>query len=308
MATASNAKTKLGIVKEVVFGTTPASPVFAQQKHSSESLNMTINEVLDESKSDTRQYNYTMQGTRSVQGSIDGPLDHDNYGVLLESALFSEWASDNTLSLGEDRVSVSIEKSTDNGAYFLYKGVVVNSFSINSTASDAATTVTFDVMGISADDGTVSASASPYTPIVNTLPFTSCGGVLLEGGAPLAQVSSIALTVDNGITAEYYWGNCDIGDLVTGRAEVTGTLEVFFNDLVLYNKFKNGTATSLEFTLTNGAAGGNQTYTFSLPNIRYTASDLPSSAGSESMIISLTFRALYDLANNESGLKITRSA
>lgn len=307
MATASNAKTKLGVIKEVVFGTTPASPIFANQKHSSESLNLTINEVLDDSKSATRQYNYTMQGTRSVQGTIDGPLDHDNYGLLLESALFGEWASDNTLELGEDRVSLSIEKATDNGAYFLYKGVVVNSFSINSSAADATATVSFDVLGLSETTGNSSASGSPYTSIVDTLPFTSCGGVLLEGGAPLAQVSSIAVTVDNGITAEYYWGNCDVGDLVTGRAEVTGTLEVFFNDLVLYNKFKNGTATSLQFTLTNGAAGGNQTYTFTLPNIRYTSADLPSNSGSDSMVLSMNFRALYDVADSESGLKIERS-
>lgn len=308
MATASNAKTKLGVIKEVVFGTTPASPVFANQKHSTESLSLTINEVLDDSKTDTRQYNYTMQGTRSVQGSIDGPLDHDNYGMLLESALFSNWASDNSLSLGETRVSLSIEKATDNGAYFLYKGVVVNSFSITSSAADATATVSFDVLGLSEDTGSSSASGSPYTSIVDTLPFTSCGGVLLENGSPLAQVSSVSVTVDNGITPEYYWGNCNVGDLVTGRAEVTGTLEVFFNDLVLYNKFKNGTATSLEFTLTNGAAGGNKTYTFSMPNIRYTAGDLPSNSGSDSMILSLTFRALYDTANSESGLSITRSA
>ena len=308
MATASNAKTKLGIVKEVVFGTTPATPVFKNQKHSSESLSMTINEVLDESKSTSRQYSYTMQGTRSVQGSIEGPLDHDNYSLLLESALFNEWDSANTLELGDTRQSVSIEKATDNGAYFLYKGMVVNSFSIESSASDAATNISFELLGLSETSGTSSASASPYTSIVDSLPFTSCGGVLLEGGQPLAQVSSISVNVDNGINPEYYWGNCDAGDLVTGRAEVTGTLEVFFNDLVLYNKFKNGTATSLQFTLTNGAAGGNKTFTFTMPNIRYTASDLPSSSGDESMILSLEFRALYSVATNSSGLKITRSA
>lgn len=307
MATASNAKTKLGIVKEVVFGTTPASPVFKNQKHSSESLNLTINEVLDDSKSATRQYDYTMQGTRSVQGSIDGPLDHDNYSLLLESAMFNTWGSNNVLELGETRQSLSIEKATDNGAYFLYKGVVVNSFSINTSSSDANVTVSFDVLGLSETSGTSSASGSAYTSITNTLPFTSCGGVILEGGSPLAQVSSIALTVDNGLSAEYYWGNCNVGDLVTGRAEVTGTIEVFFNDLVLYNKFKNGTATSLQFTLTNGVAGGNQTYTFNLPNVRYTTSDLPSSSGSESMILSLSFRALYDVANDGTGLTITRS-
>lgn len=306
MATASNAKTKIGIVKEAAFGVTPATPTFQAQKHNSETLSMTINEVLDESKTDSREYNYTLQGTRSVQGTIDGPLDRTNYSTLFESAFFNEW-DNNVLSIGDERISMSIEKATDNGAYFLYKGMVVNSFSFDSAAADATVNVSFDLLGLSESTGTTSASDDPYTAASNILPFTSCGGTLLEGGAPLAQVSSISLSVDNGITPEYYWGNCDVGDLVTGRVEVTGTLEVYFNDLTIYEKFRNGTATSLQFTLTNAASGGS-TYTFNMPNVRYTGASLPSSAGSESMIVSLEFRALYDNTAGASGLTITRSA
>lgn len=304
MSTASNARTQLGVIKETVFGTTPSTPVFKAQKHASESLQYSINEVLDESKSLTREYDYTMRGTREVSGTIDGPLDHSNYEALMESAFFNTWTS-NVLKLGAARQSLSIEKKTDNGAFFLYKGMVVNTMSISSSASDAAVNVSFDLLGLSETASSDSASGSAYTAATDVLPFTSCGGTLLEGGSPIAAVSAIDLTIDNGINTEYFWGNCDPADLVPGRVSVTGTLQVYFQDLVLYNKFKNGTSTSLSFTLTNGAAAP-KTHTYLLSNIRYTGASLPSSSGAESMVISLDFRALYNAGTT--GLQVTRSA
>lgn len=301
MATASNARTQLGIVKEVTFGVTPTDPTFAAQKHSNESISLAIEELLDDSKSLERDYRFTMNGNRSVSGSIDGPLAHTNYDLLLESALFNTWTT-NTLKLGNNRQSLTIEKKTDNGNYFLYNGMVVNSLSVNTSNSEAPN-VSFELLGMRESSGSVSVSEDPYTAPADIIPFTVCGGTITEGGAPLAAVSAVNFTLTNGVTAEYYWGNCDVGDLKPGRIEITGTLEVFFESLVLYNKFKNKTQTSLSFTLTNGT----QTMTFSLPRIFYTGADMPSTSGNDSLVMSLPFRAVYSPTDTTS-LVITRSA
>lgn len=302
MSNASNAVTQLGVIPETVFGTTPTTPAFIAQRFASGTFTITKAELTDDSKTGTRQYQYTNTGNSAVTGTLTGPLSHDNYDTLFTSAMYNAWAT-NVLKFGTTLSSLSIEESQpDVPMYRLFKGMIANGFTINAP-TDGLVQITFPFLGLTETVATTSADSDGYTAQAVRQPFTHCGGTILEGGSAIAYVQSVNLQVNNNLSPAYVWGNCSTADLIPGRVDVTGTLTAFVPSIVLLNKFLNGTASALSFTMTDGT----HTLQFNLPNIRYTGADLPIDAGSGPRILSLPFRGLYD-PTAASTLVITRSA
>jgi hypothetical protein len=77
--------------------------------------------------------------------------------------------------------------------------------------------------------------------------------------------------------------------------DVTGTLNAYFEDDVMYQKFLNHTQSSLTITLTD--AGGN-TIVITLPRIYYTKGPVNITAGNEDVMVPLEFTALRDPTTN----------
>ena len=302
MAKASNALTSVGIVVESVYGTTPTTPSLIKQRLSSGNFVETKAELLDDTKTGSRQYSYIQQGNSAVSGSIAGNFAHDNYDALLESALYGTFSS-NVLKMGDTRKSFTIEEAQpDVGVYRQFTGMIANGFQLSSPA-EGLTTISFELMGKGQTVAGTSLDSNGYTAQPEREPFKSADGVVTEGGSTIAYVSSIALSVSNNISPAYGWGAEVAEDMIPGRAEVTGTMEVFFTNNALLNKFLSGAYSSLSFQLTDGT----NTMTFSLPKIKYTGVDMPIEAGEGQRILSLPFRAVYD-STEQTTLKITRSA
>lgn len=303
MATkAASQRTQVGIIKESVFGTTPNTPQLLEQRHSDTSFTLTIDSLQDETKTSVRQYLDISQGNRSVTGSINGPLCHANYDILLECGMLNTWNT-NSLALGNTRIGLTVEEAQpDIAQFFVYRGFVGNSFTIDSPNDG---NVTFSMEGMAMDEtvNTSTISTAPYTPFASKTPFTHCNGTLTEGGAPIAYVSGINFTVNNNYSAQNVWGDCDVSDLVEGRAQVTGTLTVFFVNAVLYNKFVNGTPTSLSVAFSDGV----NSLTFTMPKVKYTSGDKPSGNSSDPRTITLGFEA-FAPSSVGSALTITRTA
>jgi hypothetical protein len=301
MSKASNASTKIGLVKEVTFGTTPATPVLISQRFASANFSPSKGELTDDSKTGTRQRAYTQTGNEAVAGSLSGPFSHDNYDTLLESVFYNTFAS-NVLKFGTTPQSLTIEVAQDDiSVYQQVSGVIVNGFQLEAPV-DGLANISFDMMALNHDllgtslDSTY--TAQPYRPA-----FTHCGGTISEGGSSIAYVNSVSLSVSNNLSPAYVWGGCTTDDLIPGTVDVTGNIDVFFTSAALMNKFLNSTASSLSFTLSDGT----HTMQFNLPNIRYTGAEAPVEAGSGQRIVSLPFRALFD-ATAASTVVITRSA
>lgn len=299
---ATNATARLALIPETVFGTTPATPQLSSQRFATSSFQLNRQELLDNSKSDSREYVYTLAGNNSFAGAIDSPLAHDNFDTLFSSALFSTWAT-NQLTMGDDLQSFTLEEAQpDKDIFKVYRGVVCNGFSLTSPA-EGLTTVSFDMLGLSEEINSATVSEASYTAQPLREPFTHCGGTISEGGTPIAYVNSVSLTLSNNLENAYAWGNCSPEDLVPNRVDLTGSLVVYVQDTVLLNKFRNDTESSLQFTLDDG---NDNTLTFNLPRIKYTGADTPITDAT-SRLLTLNFRALQD-AGIGGSLRITRSA
>lgn len=302
---ATNARSSLALIREDVFGTTPATPQLTTQRFASSSFGLSRQELLDNSKSDRRDYQYTVSGNNAIAGNISAPFAHENFDTLLESAMFNTFDGvSNELKLGDNLQSMTIEEGqSDIGVYKQYVGCVANGFTLNSS-TDGLTTIDFDLLGLSESLSGASISAASYTAQPLRQPFTHCAGTITEGGVAAAYVNSISLTLSNNLEAQYNWGNCDAGNIVPNRIDVTGTLTCYMIDDVLLNKFRNGVESSLQFTL-NDRSGTPNTMTFKVPRIKYVSADNPVTESTQ-RLVTMNFRGLFD-ATDECSLMITRN-
>lgn len=302
MAIASNSQTEIGLVAEVTLGTTPATPALVQQPFSSFSLNPSTAELTDTRKTGSRELSAVVVGNRTFSGTLAGPLSYGNYDSLLEGALMNTWTA-NVLKVGETLKSFSVEVAqSDINNYLLYKGVVVNGFTIDSPA-EGLTNISFDLLALDMVSANTSVDATGYTAATINDAFKSCGGVITEGGVAIAYVNSVNLTLANNISPLNFWGGCNSNDYSIGNADIQGELSLFFaNDTVL-KKYLSGAYSSLSFTLEDGAGNALQ---FNLPRIKYSGASLEVAEGSGERLVSLPFRAVKD-STAGTGLVITRT-
>lgn len=144
---------------------------------------------------------------------------------------------------------------------FTYAGLKVASWELGLSAGEIAT-LGLSVVGKSETTGIALASASYATSIA---PMTFVGAAVTVSGSS-SRVRSLSLAGDNGLDVDRYF----IGDtqrdepLETQLREYTGELDTEFMGLTDYNRFVNGT----ESTLVIALAKGSSTCTITC-NVRY---------------------------------------
>jgi hypothetical protein len=304
MTIATGARSKVGYIVETVFGTTPTLPNLTEIPFTQHSVNMTREEYDDNSIRSDRMERYSLSGNKSVAGAIDVNFAHSIYDVLLESLLQSTFTT-NVLKTGTTRKSFTLEtQHLDIAQYVVHTGLIVDKMEMTIPASGIVT-AKFDV--IAKDQSALAVATidtdSTYTTAAAKSPFTDNGtsGFCKEGGAAVGYITNIQFTVDNGHAKNFTVGTNVIRDFTTNNAKITGTVTVFFEDAVMYNKFVNGTASSIDVKLDDGT----NTVEIAFPNVKYTGATKTIS-GNGPVTVAMPFKALYD-ATALSNIVITRT-
>jgi hypothetical protein len=217
-----------------------------------------------------------------------------------ESAGASVTITSSELKAGTTDKSFTLEKRfTDIDQYMVFTGCMVNGMNLRITPGEIVTGG-FDIFGKShSASGT---SLGTPTDVASTTPFNSFNGTLYEGGSTIAIVTSLEIRLANNIAGRWAIGsNKDKAAKFPGRSNCAGTLSAFFQDLTLYNKFLNGTPSSLKVILNDGT---NRTAII-IPNIKYSGEGTPVINGENDLVLNLNFQALRDSAE-ETSLKISR--
>lgn len=247
-----------------------------------------------------RQIADLRHGMFNVSGDINVELSHTSFDDIIESAMFEEWTSSDTITTGTTMKSFTLQKEfSDISEYHVFPGCVVNTWSLNVTPSGIITS-TFNVIGETMETSQASWAGSASAKSANS-PFDSFTGTLSEGGGVNALVTGIDMTISNNIAPLQVIGNRYNVGLVDGRANITGTMTAYFANSTLLDKFINETESSLSFVLGDGT----NTMTFSMPRIKYSGGDVPVNDEGP-IILNMPFQALYDSGDGHS-LQITRS-
>lgn len=285
---ANASRHSLSYIREEVAGVTPDNPKMKAMRHISCGLGLSRDSFLSEEKRQDRQITDVRTGTNQIAGNIGFEPSLENFDDLLEGCLAGTW-EDNELKCGVEEISYTFERGFHDVKQFTrYKGCYLNKLSL-SLQPNAMVKASFDVIGLSAENAD-EALGQPEAPKASRN-FDTYTGVLKEGDEEIAVVTSIELTLDNGIQPQFTLFKRDAQFVSWGRSNVSGTLTAFFENTKLLQKFLDETPTSLEFTLEEKDGAGS--YTFILPNIRYTSGDNPMDADGP-ISLTMSFQAVLD--------------
>lgn len=304
MTIANGAQHSLHYVAETTYGTTPATPSFSPLPHTGTTLAVTKDAIESEKIRGDRQVEDFRHGNKTVSGDITAELEYEAFDDLLEAALCGSWSTD-VLKAGVSRRSFTIQRKFGDLAvpeYHTYTGCEVNSLAL-SVSPNSMVTTTFGMIGKNLSLGTTAISGSTFGSDVGNSPFDSFTGSITEGGSSIATVTSIEMSLENGIEPLFSVGSQTTNRPSIGRSRLTGTLTTYFESKSLYEKFLNETSSSIVLTLTD--LDGNS-YEIDIPNVKYNSGQ-PDVSGEGAVTIALEFVALYD-GTDESQVVITRTS
>lgn len=310
----SNAsRVQVRYVEESTWGTTPAS---ALKNFRATGFNLKRNQatvVSEEIRSDSQITDIARVG-QQVEGEVPFEASYGTIDDLIEGACRSDWAVDTGLS-GTESGTDLLQNGTTSKSYTLeaeyaditqfqsFTGCRVNSFNL-SIRPGQVITGSFGFMGkanalAGTTVGTGSATAATTTKIFNAVDHVSA---VSEGGSSI-EIVGLDLSIANNLRPQAIVGQLALDGIGYGDFNLTGTLEAYFENATLLNKFLNFTASSLRVTLTDTAGNA---YVIDIPNIQYSDGDNPVSGKNTDVIVRMPFQALYDSTSGKT-IQITRN-
>lgn len=210
------------------------------------------------------------------------------------------------LTNGTTQPSFSLEKQLmDVGQYLVYRGMTVNRMSLNFAAA-ALTDGSFEFMGkdMARDTATHlpgTAVASYSYDVQNSVRGV---GQLWEGTAPITStfIRSMSLSVNNNLRGQKAIANLGNVGIGAGGLQITGSLEVYFADGTIFDKFLNDTYTSLIVSTQDTAGNG---YVFTLPRVLLMNGRVVAQGEDQDVMASFDFEAFADDTNATAALRKT---
>ena len=284
----TGARHGMAYVKESAYGQTPSTPAFKKIRHTSTTLALSKETIQSEELRADRQLAGFKHGNKQVGGDIGFEFSYDSFDDFLEAALGGTWAND-VLKVGVNRRSFTVEREfSDIRQFHRFTGVELNGFSL-SVAPNAMITGSFTTIGQGMSTAAAIVTGATYAEPNTNTPFDSFTGGMSVNGKPSNVVTSIELTLENGLEALFVVGSNETLQPSIGRSNVTGSMSVYFEDSSMIDRFINEEDTALEFTL----AGDGGAYTFKLPRIKF-GSGAPEVSGTGPIILNMEFQALFD--------------
>lgn len=297
---ANGSAVKLFIIQETEQGEIPATPEFKPIRFVSEGLTPNINQIESNEMHPSRQKPASRGGNYSVQGEVECELSFASFDELMQAAMQGTW-SGNALKIGSTQRSFAVlERHTDIGVDYIYRGCRVNTMNLAAPLGDKAK-VTFGLIGTKAEVYSVPHDATFADPSDKAIMVTT-NGSFTEGGQAIAYATEYSLTLDNGMDAKFALFKREAFCVSNGIATVQGTLSAYLKDGALWAKVLQETPTKHVIVLQEGS----DKYTITLPNVRYVQGQ-KQVAGPDAVIPQYTFSAGYDSAE-ESTMTIARSA
>jgi hypothetical protein len=307
MAFASSSEARIARVVEATFGTTPATPTFSTSRVTGGGLRTSkTTATSNELRADRNVADEIMLG-QDVSGSLPFEMSYGSFDDLIEAALFGTWTG-NVLKNGTTRKSFTFEETLELGAtdsFSRFTGVMVNTMAL-AIERRGIVTGSFGLMGQKEVLANAIVAGATYTAASAEQVMNSSSHVLalaVAGLATPARMSRLNFEVNNGLRTRPVVGSLYTEEFGTGRCEVTGTLEAYFESNELYQKVLDHGGGSL--TATIGAAA-NKKYTIAFPKIIFGDGARQIGGNTDDVMVSIPWRAVFD-TTEACSVKITRA-
>lgn len=216
-----------------------------------------------------------------------------------------------TMKAGGKLPSYIIESGfTDIGQYFRYLGSVCGKLSFGSIAAAGIIPLTATFMGANETTATSSFDTAPLDNGKRSFDNQGIAAAAIkEGGTAIANIFSIdGITLDNALDGDTFvvGGGGSRAAINPGIYGVNGSIKAMFEDMTLYNKAKNLTESSIDFTITRGTGDGtdgNEKIQAVIPELVYKANS-PAIEGPKGVVVDLAFEGFYDNCSDATAFKL----
>ena len=204
---------------------------------------------------------------------------------------------------GITELSYTIEQEFGLAAtqYIYHRGQQANDFMIQGD-SKAIINSKIGFLGLDATTMSVTRGSGAVTlpAAVGTVLNTSTSIVVFyENGTPVTSpnfVNSFSLTLENNLRAQDAVAVLGPAGIGVGRVSVSGELNTYFGDEVLYNKVLQNTVSN--FTLGFRDTAGNLGAVWDIPRLKYSAGNPDVTGINTDIFINLGFQAIRDPARD----------
>lgn len=213
------------------------------------------------------------------------------------------------LTNGITAPSFSVEKQfTDIGQFLTFRGMTVGKMDLNFSAA-SLTDGSFEFMGKDVQQGTATKLPGTVVPSYTYDIQNSVRGVgqMWENGAPIAStfVKSITLSANNNLRGQKAIGNLGNIGIGSGDLNTSGTIEIYFADATIFNRFLTDTYTSLIVGTQDNAAGTGNGYVVTLPRVLLMNAKIVAQGENQDIMASFDYSAFSDDANADASLRKT---
>jgi hypothetical protein len=215
-------------------------------------------------------------------------------GTTLQTGVVSTSATGRTLTNGTTKTSYFVE--TDFGGITAVKyqtGQRVNTMNLTAAAQQIITGA-FEFVGKRGFTASTTVASSVVTSAGTNTPMTAASNVptILSDDAVLStSVNSFSVDLNNNMAPRPTVGSKFSSEPVDGGLDVTGNLNVYFDQISFYDKLIEHTSFSLDYMFRD--ADGNAMIV-SLPEIKATGGDPVAGGKDEDVFLSLDFQAIKD--------------
>lgn len=298
---------QIAIVPESVYGTTPASPAFLVVRTTGEGLSFAPTTTISNEMNPYRQVTDSILTGGQSTGDINFELAYEDwFELLLAGGLADDWvngAEMDSLKIGTTLKSFTIEKRIPvpggTTQYHRFTGCVVNGVTINIQPNQPITG-SMNIIGKAVETSEVVLSGATYTdPDLTPVMVAPRVVDILVGGVAAVDkcFSNLTFTLSNNNRVIECIGTLGPRETVLGRAEVSASFSVLFNDSELLNILINQTETSLEFSTVDTSGSGSPNpenkYTWRLPRVKFTADQVVAGGTNQDVVNAITAQALY---------------
>lgn len=227
----------------------------------------------------------------------------------LVTAIAGYAVSQSSMSNGSILKSFTTEYAMTDVAQFLtFPGMRANSMDLSMEVGSIITG-SFDFLGMS---HTIQATTLlPGSPVASQVlePMNSVTdvGAIYEAGTSLLTstsfIKSVKLKISNGLRAQKAIGVFGTAGIGVGELELSGSMEVYFQDATYYNKWLAATTTSFAFGMADSLGNG---YMIELDKVQFKDGALNAGGRTEDVMLSLPFSAFFSPTTGR-GIRITRA-
>ena len=300
-----SSQTRLAYIAEVTYGTTPTTPAFKNLRYTGESLNPNIQNVTSNEIRADRNIPDVIQVGSEAGGNVEFELSYGSFDDLIEGLMQSTWST-NVIKNGVAPKSFTLEKTFEAGGtdqYHRFTGAMVNTLSLNVRAREIVSgSFGFMCKGMSQAQAIITDAtyaAVNANPVINAA--SNFASLAIEG-VTSPQIMGLTLNVTNNLRQDAVVGQVDSKGIGSGRFQVSGTINAYFENEELLELYLANTASGLSFVL-GGASSLN--YTFSIPNLKFDDHKVVAGGNDQPVMAEISFVGIYD-TSDAATLKITR--